>query len=871
MKRFLLLALFLTSAFAASSCSFNQGYSGSSSSELEGTDSQSSDSLIGDSSGSSSPSSSSEQSEESMYIAVFDEETNGYSLSVNYSYFEGSYYDAYFDIPDYYAGDHGLLPVTVLAANGFDEICPFNVSFPLNLVKIGDNCFSWSSVSDRDLYLPRGLKEIGQNVFHLETSVHIPITVEKIGKNAFDFYRYQNIYCEAAEKPPLWDDEWQTGINEVRIYWGLYDLVEDGSDTYQIIDYEGKQSAVYSIISRSDVELPETFELPSSYVYMGQEIPVVGTFKKGKFNGVRRCIVPEGYRFIGPWTFAYVEDLSKIELPNTIEYIGEGAFYSTSLTSFTAPSSLVTIGQSAFAHTKISELSLNAGLKTIEDSAFSSCAGFVMSSFPESLEYIGGAAFASSIVGSPSFMVLDGAIKYIGHSAFWGSEIEGFIIGPSVEYIGDDAFNGFNAARHCTVFVSRECDYVGSGAFGRCYFYSDAEHRPDGWDLNWSYGVSSITWGCDDFRLHEGQAYLYDDNYGGYKFIGCAGVKVLNIPDEIDGIPVTAIDEVACYSNSSIESLVFGKNVKYIGTYAFNECSNLGFVDASKTSLQLTGTTPFYLTRIDVFYLPKAIEIEDEMVCSLFDDVGIAVVAEDSVFPLQYDPYISCESFYVPYSEREAVDDYLRKFHFSLYSDTQIFFEGPEDDSLLSDVTNGRIYFNASLPFEQDDIWYCSYLDEGEPKAAITSSYPRLGREEALVLADEVTSLGVTSAISVISPYAFYGYTYVAKNTIEGFPSKVEYVGSYAMYSALFALDDIYLPRTLKTIGSYAFGGSDLDDASRHTTIWIPNSVDTIGRSAIGKRFSKVNIEAESVPNGWSSDWCRMDQENIQFGVSFPY
>ncbi len=51
--------------------------------------------------------------------------------------------------------------------------------------------------------------------------------------------------------------------------------------------------------------------------------------------------------------------------------------------------------------------------------------------------------------------------------------------------------------------------------------------------------------------------------------------SVMNIPEKIDGVPVTKIAAQTCHGDTSVSEVRIPKSVTSIGEYAFAECSNL--------------------------------------------------------------------------------------------------------------------------------------------------------------------------------------------------------------------------------------------------------------------------------------------------------
>ena len=83
--------------------------------------------------------------------------------------------------------------------------------------------------------------------------------------------------------------------------------------------------------------------------------------------------------------------------------------------------------------------------------------------------------------------------------------------------------------------------------------------------------------------------FEFSDNGRGYTLVKCNeyAEKILNIPSEYDGKPVTEISENAFMDNKYIEELIVPDSVKYIGARAFKNCTALekAYIGKSVTEL----------------------------------------------------------------------------------------------------------------------------------------------------------------------------------------------------------------------------------------------------------------------------------------------
>ena len=142
---------------------------------------------------------------------------------------------------------------------------------------------------------------------------------------------------------------------------------------------------------------------------------------------VKNIIVESGVTTIGNFAFfAAGYDLSyeTVTIPDTVEYIGEDAFYSSKdLKSVEIPGSVKKIGIEAFSNSGIQALTLNEGTEKIMDRAFEYCINLKELVVPSTVNYTGLAAFADdsaiksiefkgSMIGDRVFAGCNGVITY---------------------------------------------------------------------------------------------------------------------------------------------------------------------------------------------------------------------------------------------------------------------------------------------------------------------------------------------------------------------------------------------------------------------------------------------------------------------------
>lgn len=245
-----------------------------------------------------------------------------------------------------------------------------------------------------------------------------------------------------------------------------------------------------------------------------------------------------------------------INIPDSVEYIGRGAFYKAAATGYA-----VTVH-------------LPKNLKVIGDYAFygSYCAFFGTDGalvIPEGTEYIG----RSSFYGCESIYSLSipGSVKEISPYAFYGCInigaefddgdeatplIKGYLeLMEGIEHIGDKAFYGCTGIEKIT--IPNSVTALGTRAFYKCEGLKE---------LTIGTGLTEISdyafYNCtllESITIPEGVTSI-----GKYAFRGCTALKSLNIANT-----VTSIGGFAFMGAENLNTLVIPESVTSIGKHAF--------------------------------------------------------------------------------------------------------------------------------------------------------------------------------------------------------------------------------------------------------------------------------------------------------------
>ena len=173
----------------------------------------------------------------------------------------------------------------------------------------------------------------------------------------------------------------------------------------------------------------EKINLPESLEYIGR-----GNFSETKIKELKW---PSSVTTIEEGMFSY-GDIEKIEIPNTVTHIKNSAFFGTQLKEIYIPDSVVEIEHDTFYDcNKLAKVRLSNNIKKINNNMFWRN-DFETIDIPESVVEIGSDAFAGSKLKN---LKLSKNLKKIDRAAFWFCEDLESLEMPGVTVLGDYVFS----------------------------------------------------------------------------------------------------------------------------------------------------------------------------------------------------------------------------------------------------------------------------------------------------------------------------------------------------------------------------------------------------------------------------------------------
>ena len=276
----------------------------------------------------------------------------------------------------------------------------------LPVKEIAPNTFN-GVVYLKQIILSPEIVKIGSSAFANCTSLQkivIPSSVTVIEENAFDGCQSISYYCEAAQKPSGWSDDWiREGAYVSWKYSRFFEFqLSDSGDSYILNTAKG---------ATGDVVIPDK--------YIGLSVTEIGYQAFMDSTGLIGITIPDSVTAIGTGAFyntgiynnsanwennaLYIgKHLIKVNSASgsftvkegTLSVSGSAFRELTALTSVTLPSSVASIGNYAFEGcTALTKITVQEGVKYIGDRAFKDCDALTAITVPNSVTKLGTRVF----------------------------------------------------------------------------------------------------------------------------------------------------------------------------------------------------------------------------------------------------------------------------------------------------------------------------------------------------------------------------------------------------------------------------------------------------------------------------------------------
>ena len=346
-------------------------------------------------------------------------------------------------------------------------------------------------------------------------------TCRNCGYNYKDHYTdplghsYEDGICIRCGEPEIVISVVASGSCGENIDWALYDdgtLQITGSGA--MLDYENGQAPWYS--------LSET---------------------------IVSVIIDDGITSVGSAAFMNCSNVTAVNLPYTLESIGEMAFYNCSFTEIDLPQSLTFLGEDAFLQcSALLSVSIPDGITVLSD-AFANCSSLTNVTLPETLTALEAGAFAGC--SSLQAINLPRSLQSIGSRAFMDCVgLKTIRIPEGITKIEQDVFS------HCSaltdVALPSTLQTICEQAFRNCY------------------AITSIQIPAGVTRIEKNA------------FNGCSNLVHVELPEGL-----TDLGNYAFYNCGSLEEITLPEGLSQLRQYTFGRCYNLKHVDIPNTLIQI--------------------------------------------------------------------------------------------------------------------------------------------------------------------------------------------------------------------------------------------------------------------------------------------
>lgn len=418
-------------------------------------------------------------------------------------------------------------------ACGVDSLLSGDVIIP-SIVSDGMQLYHVTSIGEKAFYKNKNL-----------TSIDIPITINKIGDNAF-------VGCDSLSSVYISDLAAWCRINFVNYRDSSY-----GSNPLKLAPHfylNGEEI--------KDLVIPEDVGAISNGAFYG-------------YQGLETVTISETVSKIGVYTFCNCSNLTSVYIPSSVNFIGYQAFYRCEKLSFVNISDVAAWCRINFqtrygyyidhqsnplyyAHhlylngEEIKDLVIPDGVTSIHDIAFILCEGLESVTISKSVESIGDHAFGGC-TGLTSVVMQEEVYEIIQDQV-------SYIRKDGVSTIDEDAF--ISCKNLTSVSIPSTLSKINNNAFDDCKNLT-AVHISD-----------LAAWCRIYFENYTDPVYgHYTSNpltYAHHLYLNGEEVKDLIIPDS-----VLSISNIAFFNCEGLESVTISENVSSIGNYTFCGCKNI--------------------------------------------------------------------------------------------------------------------------------------------------------------------------------------------------------------------------------------------------------------------------------------------------------
>ena len=502
--------------------------------------------------------------------------------------------------------------------------------------------------------------------------------------------------------------------------------------------------------------------------------------------------------------FAGATSLHTLEMPDTIEYIGQSAFFNTNLTTFELPSSITEIGPRAFR---------NTALETFE--------------FPDdtNLTHIGMNAFQG--VEAELHIVFPSTLESLGRAVFQGSNVvHADFSATSITEIPIATFSSAEMLEE--VRLNKQTEVIEEGAFRNTYALASFEIGPESDPFDRSF----------EFQLPEEHSLTTIERGA---FIN-SGLETLELPPSVEVIESTA------FRTSALQTIVLSESLHTLEADAFRGAQQLESVIFTGTNLTTLQSGTFRHTlSLDSLTLPPSITtIEDDA----FEDTHLEFLRLSPVHVGNLETFIDDLDTLreLRFTPTVDVPDDMTTFPAVFeFNDTIEIVDVPSGITAMEPET-----FRGAYSLQR--VFLPSTL-ESIPRAAFAFTHelelvtPGVGIESIerdAFFSSGIQNFDLPDSVEFIGRHAFRNTVNLSTLNHDPQESALETIGSGAFRGS--GLEHFIIPEATRTIETKAFA-----ETASLSTLTLPDTLEDVGTYLLeDSGVESVTYEhmSETLPEG---------------------
>ena len=758
------------------------------------------------------------------------------------------------------------LPVTNIEAGAFADCTDIvSIDIPDSVIGIGEgilsNCTNIQKVTIP--FVGQNLDGTGRNQFEVlftgkimsSTVGEIPKSLKSIVVNGGTIPYNGFKKCNLVTSIEIGKNVTEIDATAFDECYKLTQIIVDSNNTkFKSVDGNMYSKDGKTILRYAEGKSQQSFVLPS-------DVTSIGARAFYRCSNLKNMSLHYGITSIGEQAF-YACGIKNIELPNSMTSIGKKAFYSSPVETILIPNSVTSIGEEAFYWSDLKSVTIPNSVTSIGKSAFYSCPYLKTVWMPDNVTTIGGSAFSSNKIDTVYISDIEKWVKvsfenqgsnplsYAQNVYFNNKIITELTFSSNVTSIGSYAFYQLKGLKSLT--IPSGVERIGSSAFANCTELSSVEIEN---------GVTNIN---------------------SYAFQGCTSIKNITIPNSVTTIGYGVLSE--CTGIEEITIPFSGRYADGTGETQFkwlfiNYNNGTTTIPNSLTKVTIKGDVApnafLGCIRLTTVVVDGATTIGRS---AFRDCYGLtSVTIGNSVTSIDEYAFEGCNKIAEVYNLSNL--EVPISPHFDLYTSL-------EEKSKQVKTDDGFIFY-----VDEKENWLLGYYGN---ETAITLPETWQGEtyrviDYAFYGRDDLTSIKMSDGVVQVGSYAFEECTNLAFNNYDNakylgtssnpymvlvsakstdilsctINANTKIIAPYAFENCK-EITSITIPNGVTTIGWVVF-----DDCWNLTSIKIPKSVVTVGAYMVGfssNGLLKIYCEAESKPDGWSSNCFVGVESNVVWG-----